>query len=144
MTTDFKTLDIPFCRFVGIEAKVDAEGQTICAVEIRAEIMNNFAVAHGGVIVTLLDVAMTRAAAMSTEFKGVGMTSDLSVQFVRPATGRVVAIGKVTHSGRSLIFCEAEARNAEGLLLAKSHGTIFLIRGDGTQAARKHERQEVV
>lgn len=128
MNVDLHTQNIPFCSFLGIEAYINAEGQTVIAVELRPDLMNSHQAAHGGVIMSLLDVAMTRAAAMSSGHKGAGVTSDFSVQFLSQAKGRIVAVGKVLRSGRSLIFCEAEARDVLGQLVAKSHGTIFLIR----------------
>jgi len=40
---------------------------------------------------------------------------------------RVTAEGKVLHGGKSTAFCEAEARDDKGALLAKAIGTFKLL-----------------
>ncbi|MNG39445.1 hypothetical protein D3C84_1275310 [compost metagenome] len=47
----------------------------------------------------------------------------MHVGFMRPATGRVEATGRATGGGRSVCFCEAEAVDATGQVIAKAMGT---------------------
>ena len=126
MSTDFFGLNVPFLDLVGVKAELNAEGHAIVSVELRPELMNSFHVAHGGVVMTLLDVAMAMAARTSSGHEGGAMTVDMSLNFLRPASGRVVALGRVLRGGRSLIFCEGEAHDASGQLVAKSLGTFML------------------
>jgi uncharacterized protein (TIGR00369 family) len=56
------------------------------------------------------------------------LTIDLSVGFMKGSFGdRVTAEGKVLHGGKSTAFCEAEARDDKGALLAKAIGTFKLL-----------------
>jgi uncharacterized protein (TIGR00369 family) len=126
MSSDFFGLKVPFLDHVGVKAELNAEGHAVVSVELRPELMNSFNVAHGGVIMTLLDVAMAMAARTSSNHQGGAMTVDMSLNFLRPASGRVVAQGRVLRGGRSLIFCEGEAHDASGQLVAKSLGTFML------------------
>jgi acyl-coenzyme A thioesterase PaaI-like protein len=56
------------------------------------------------------------------------MTVDMSISFIRSAKGRIVAHGKLLRGGNSLHFCEGEAFDESGELVAKSLGTFKLHR----------------
>jgi acyl-coenzyme A thioesterase PaaI-like protein len=56
------------------------------------------------------------------------MTIDMSVSFIRSAKGRIVAEGHLLRGGNSLHFCEGEAFDESGELVAKSLGTFKLRR----------------
>jgi len=126
MATDYFGIHVPFLDMLGVKAELNAEGLPVVSVDLRPELMNSYQVSHGGVIMTLLDVAMAMAARTSFRHKGGVMTVDMSMSFLRPATGRVVAQGRVLRGGRSLYFCEAEAQDASGQMVAKSLGTFML------------------
>ncbi|HUW36228.1 MAG TPA: PaaI family thioesterase [Rhodocyclaceae bacterium] len=125
MPGDFFGLEVPFLDLIGVVAERDEAGRAIVAVELRPELMNSFRVSHGGVVMTLLDVAMAMAARTAAGHKGGMMTVDMSMSFLRPATGRIVAQGRVLRGGRSLVFCEGEAQDASGLTVAKALGTFM-------------------
>ena len=52
---------IPFATHLGIQLVENGNGRTVLMLEVRPELMNRFEVAHGGVVMTLLDVAMAIA-----------------------------------------------------------------------------------
>ena len=54
--------DIPFAGHCGIEALGFSDGRTRLRARARPEHVNNLGIAHGGLICTLLDVAMGTAA----------------------------------------------------------------------------------
>ena len=118
--------DIPFAGHCGIEAIEVAEGRTRLRVEVRPEHMNNLGIVHGGLICTLLDIAMGTAAR-----RAVGnpvMTLDMQVGFISPGRGEMIGEGRVLRAGRSLIFCEADVRSATGDLIAKASGLFKPVR----------------
>ena len=55
------------------------------------------------------------------------ITIDINVTFIRPGTGRVIAEGRVLNGGKTMCFCEGEAKDETGKLLAKTMGTFRLI-----------------
>lgn len=124
----FFGLTIPFLELLGVKAEQAGGGTARISVELRPELLNSFDVSHGGVVMTLLDVAMAVAARASRNHAGGVMTVEMSVSFLRSATGRIVAEGRVLRGGRSLFFCEAEARDESGEMVAKSLGTFKLRR----------------
>ena len=89
--------------------------------------------AHGGVTMTLLDVAMAHAARSpgedgEPEHSGV-VTVEMKTSFMRPGLGRLVATGRRQHRTVSLAFCEASVVDAAGQLVAHATGTFKFLKG---------------
>ena len=126
--SDFFGLSVPFLKHLGVKAEMAEGGRSRISLELRPELLNSFEVSHGGVIMTMLDVAMAVAARGQQKHPAGVMTVDMSLNFLRSAKGRIVAEGKVLRGGKSLYFCEGEAFDASGELIAKSLGTFKLRR----------------
>ena len=124
----FLGLTIPFLDLLGVKAEQIGGGKARISVEPRPALLNSFDVFHGGVIMTLLDVAMAVAARSSRNHSRGVMTVDMSASFLRSASGRLVAEGRVLRGGQSLYFCEGEVLDESGELVAKSLGTFKLRR----------------
>lgn len=116
---------IPFIAHLGLATEALGEGTARLALKLEPHMTNSFGTAHGGVIMTLLDVALcTAARTLHPDSTGV-MTIDLSTSFIGAGTGpRLVAEARVLKNGRSIIFAEGEARNEDGSLVAKAIGTV--------------------
>ena len=118
---------IPFATHLGIRLRARGEGHAIVEADLRPELMNTWESAHGGVIMTLLDIAMAMAA-RSADPKAVGaVTVEMKTSFIATCQGLLVAHGRCIHRGRSVAFCEGEARDAAGKLVARASGT-FMVR----------------
>jgi uncharacterized protein (TIGR00369 family) len=118
--------DIPFAAHCGIEPIGFADGRTRLRARARPEHVNNLGIAHGGLICTLLDVAMGTAARCTIGLPV--MTLDMQASFLSPGRGELTAEGRVVRAGRSIVFCEAEVRSAEGELVAKASGLFKPVR----------------
>jgi len=115
---------IPFIDLIGLETVELKDGLARLALALRPELLNSFGTAHGGVLMTLLDVAMCQAArTQHPDSQGV-MTIDMSTSFMAAGKGRLLAEGRVLKPGRATIFVEAEIRDEGGALVAKSIGTV--------------------
>ena len=112
--------DIPFAAHCGIEPIDFADGRTRLRVRVGPEHTNNLGIVHGGVICTLLDIAMGTAA-RCTLGQPV-MTLDMQTSFIAPGRGVLIGEGRVLRAGRSILFCEAEVRTEDGELVAKASG----------------------
>jgi uncharacterized protein (TIGR00369 family) len=85
---------------------------------------NSWGTAHGGVIMTMLDVSLCMAArTLHPDSAGV-MTIDMSTSFIDAGKSPLKAEARVLRNGRSLIFVEGEVRNVDGTLVAKAIGTV--------------------
>ncbi len=117
---------IPFADHCGIEFLGADNGATRLRVVVDERHGNNSGIPHGGLIATLLDVAMGTAARLATDAAAV-ITLDMHVSFVAPGDAALTAEGRVVRAGGSIVFAEAEARGATGQIVAKASG-IFKAR----------------
>lgn len=123
---------IPFVEALGFELLRFEDGESELAITPREEHMNSFEVVHGGVTMTLLDVAMAHAARSprqggQPESRGV-VTIEMKTSFMRPGLGRLVAHGRVLHQTASFAFCEGSILDTEGQLVAHATGTFKFIK----------------
>lgn len=116
---------IAFVEHLGIGIEELGEGTARLSLALAPQLTNSLGTAHGGVIMTLLDVALcTAARTLHPDSAGV-ITIDMSTSFIGGGTGpRLVAEARVLKNGRSIIFAEGEARNEDGSLVAKAIGTV--------------------
>ena len=117
--------DRPFANHLGIERVHNDEGRALIALDVKPELRNSWKAAHGGVIMTLLDSAMSLAARLHVHAAPGGIvTLEMNAKFISAGMGnRLSAEGKVIGGGRSTLFCEAEVQDESGKLLAKGMGT---------------------
>ena len=131
MTLPFR-IPIPFVELIGLELLRYDAGEVELAVPVRDELLNHIGVLHGGVVMTLLDVAMAHAvrSADPTDLAdGPGLaTIEMKTSFLRPGTGRVRAVGRLLRRTGSIAFCEASAYDGAGELAAHATGTFKLLR----------------
>jgi len=117
---------IPFVDHLGLTLEVFEGGRSELHYQPQAVHCNSFGVAHGGVVMTLLDVAMAQAA-RSLEPEMGAVTIEMKTSFMRPATvvpGRkLVARGDLQHRTRSMAFLEGRVYDADGHLCAMATGT---------------------
>ena len=124
--------DIPFVEHLQLELVRCDGGHARIDLQLRDELTNSFAVAHGGVLMTLLDVAMAHAARSPDQAGGEPrpgvVTVEMKTTFVRPGEGRLTALGRVLHRASSLVFCEGGVHDESGALVAHSTGTFKHLR----------------
>ena len=125
---------IPYLQHLKVQTDALGEGSARLSLPIEREFTNSLGTAHGGVIMSLLDVAVcTAARTLHPDSVGV-ITIDMSVSFTGGASGkRLLAEARVLKDGRSMSFTEAEAKNEDGSLVAKAIATVrvrFKDKGD--------------
>ncbi|MBU3621517.1 PaaI family thioesterase [Polynucleobacter sp. CS-Odin-A6] len=126
--TTYFGLTIPFLAHLGVVPEYAEGGKARISLVIQPEFENSFHIAHGGVVMTLLDFAMG-AAARSVVNQPLGaMTIDMTVSFLRPSIGKITVEGTVLKSGKTIHYCEAVVLNEAGEITAKSSGTFMLRR----------------
>ena len=117
--------DIPFVKDLGIEFISAENGHAVLALDLTTRHLNSWKVAHGGVLMTLLDVAMAVAGRTLDPAAGGGVTVEMKTNFLQPANAgsRLLASGHAYHRSSSMAFCDGEVRDAEDRLVAKAMGT---------------------
>jgi uncharacterized protein (TIGR00369 family) len=122
---------IPFVEHLGLVTEALGEGTARLSMALPEHFTNSLGTAHGGVIMSLLDVALcTAARTLHPDSLGV-ITIDMSTSFIGGGSGdRLIAEARVLRDGRSMTFVEGEAKNADGSLVAKAIGTVRVRRRD--------------
>jgi len=123
---------IPFVEELGLELHSVGDGTAELRVDLAEAHLNSWEVAHGGVLMTMLDVAMAQAARSANRHDGVAgpgvATIEMKTSFVRPAEGELRALGRLLHRTSTLAFCEASVRDGQGHLCAHATGTFKYLR----------------
>lgn len=123
---------IPFVEQLGFELHAIGDGEAELRLDLTEAHLNSWAVAHGGVVMTLLDVAMAHAARSihrDQENFGPGVvTIEMKTSFMRPGEGRLRALGKLLHRSTTMAFCEGSVYGEDGKLCAHATGTFKYLR----------------
>jgi uncharacterized protein (TIGR00369 family) len=115
---------IPFVEHLGIRLTEQSKERASIVLDKRQELLNSWGATHGGVVMTMLDYVMSAAVRGHYGVDGGVLTIDMSVGFMSASSSNhILAEGRVLHGGQSTAFCEAEARDESGKLLAKAIGT---------------------
>ena len=149
-------LHIPFVEALGFELHHFEGGHAELRVDLDQAHLNSWEVAHGGVLMTMLDVAMALAArsvalpsaparsihAHEPDFGPGVVTVEMKTSFMRPAEGRLRASAKLLHRSATLAFCEASVFDDDNHLCAHATGTFKYLRklptkGRGLKAMRR-------
>ena len=117
--------DIPFVKDLGIEFISAENGHAVLALDLTPRHLNSWNVAHGGVLMALLDVAMAVAGRTLDPAAGGGVTVEMKTNFLQPANAgtRLLASGHAYHRSSAMAFCDGEVRDTEARLIAKAMGT---------------------
>lgn len=118
----------PFAQLLGVEVVREDDEAVELALEARTELERSGGILHGGVMMSLLDMAMAgtvaRTLAPGESTASVSITTD----FLRPASqGRLLARGRLERRGKTMAFPVGELVDAEGKLVARSTG-VWAIR----------------
>lgn len=126
------------------------EQTAVIVLDVQPWMRNSWEVAHGGIVMTMLDVAMAMAGrplsspnatiptaadealsdGSNLEHTKVGnVTVEMKTTFIAPARGVLTAKGLCLKRATSLAFCEAELFDETNALIAKSSGTFKFWRG---------------
>lgn len=118
--------DNPFTKHLGVNIVSIDKGNVCVNLTIKYEHTNVYGIAHGGVIMSLCDMAMG-AACLSVGKKVV--TLDFNINILKSIDMKDIAIvkGMIIHNGRSTVIAECEVFNKDNKLCAKARGTFFVI-----------------
>lgn len=120
-------IDVPFMDTIGLEP-LELE-LDVCRARLhwRCDLANSRGDYHGGTLMGALDYTMS-AAARSHDRENFGAaTIDMNTQFYEPARGTLQIEARCVRRGRAIAFCEAEARNEEGVVVVSSRSVFRLV-----------------
>jgi uncharacterized protein (TIGR00369 family) len=115
-------LTIPFLDHCRIEWVEVTPQHAVYVVNAVAPLTNSRDAAHGGLLMTLLDVTLGQAVLGATEGATSFATIQMNTNFIKPGHGQLRAEARVLRAGRNLAFVEGEVRDSEGGLVATASG----------------------
>jgi uncharacterized protein (TIGR00369 family) len=114
---------VPFTRLLDMQREFSEGGHARLVVDGRPELGNVIGSVHGGVVLTLLDVAMASAAVSLLDFTRTAVTLNLTTSFIEPGRGRLVADGHVLRHDEQVAWCTATVTDEQGKLVATAQGS---------------------
>jgi uncharacterized protein (TIGR00369 family) len=126
-----------FAFALGLEVVEASQGTARVILPVRDDHLNIGGTVHGGVIATLVDVAVGVAChSLDTDGRRRPQaTTELNVTFLRAGrSGPLACTARIRRRGRSLAVGEAEVSDATGRLLAVGRAT-YLVGGSGPRRA---------
>jgi len=100
----------------------------VLTMNLRHEHMRNDAIAHGGVVATLIDSAMAIAIMAMLADGERTVTVDLTIHYLRPVTeGLAKASARVVRAGRKVVTVSAELFDKDEKLAATAISTYLRL-----------------
>jgi uncharacterized protein (TIGR00369 family) len=124
-----------FPTMVGLRVEELREDYARLRLPFRTELEQPAGVIHGGAIATLIDTVVVPAIGSAYEERRVLLTLSMTIDYVGSiAEQDAIAEGWVTRRGRSIVFCAAEVRAADGTLAATA-SLVYKVSGSRTITA---------
>lgn len=111
---------VPFMQLLGMRREFSRGGHARMVMEPRPELGNVIGAMHGGVVLTLLDVAMASAAVSRLDFTRTAVTLNLDSSFLAPGRGRLTCDGEVLEEDGDVALCRAQVTDDDGRLVAQA------------------------
>ena len=114
----------PFSQWLGIERVEDGEGTSILKMTVRKEMLNGFAIAHGGITYSLADSAL----AFASNSHGIQSVSiETGISHIKPVKeGDVLtATAKELSLSNKVGIYEISVSNQDDVMVALFKGTVY-------------------
>lgn len=125
--TDYFGLNIPFMESIGLVPEHLSTELARTRMPHRPDLVNSRGDVHGGALMSGLDFTLSAAARAHEADTGMA-TIDMTTHFLAPARGTVVFEARCLRIGATLAFCEGQALDEEGKLLATASATFKIVR----------------
>jgi uncharacterized protein (TIGR00369 family) len=121
-------LNVPFLKLLGVRFLSAEMGKGEILLALKPEHTNTWEVAHGGVLLTLMDVAMAVAARSADPGDRSVVTIELKNNFMQAATGILRVKADTVRHTATMAFCEAKLYNDQGDVCCMSTGTFKYLK----------------
>ena len=110
-------------------------------MRVRAEMMNGFGVAHGGIVYSLADSAMAFACNNSGHVT-VAVDNAVSYPAAVQLDDELTAVAEQESASRRLAFYRVVVRRADGVVVALFRGTVYTTKRLHEATASAHQNTD--
>jgi uncharacterized protein (TIGR00369 family) len=128
-------LNVPFLKLLGVRCLSAEMGKGEILLALKPEHTNTWNVAHGGVLLTLMDVAMAVAARSSDPDDRSVVTVEMKNNFMQAANGILRVKADTVRRTATMAFCEAKLYNDQGEICCMATGTFQFLKRLATKDA---------
>ena len=121
-------LNVPFLKLLGVRFLNAEMGKGEILLALKPEHTNTWDVAHGGVLLTLMDVAMAVAARSGDPSDRSVVTIEMKNNFMQAAKGILRVKADTVRRTATMAFCEAKLYNDQGEVCCMATGTFQFIK----------------
>lgn len=143
-----KELNVPFLKLLGVRCLSAEMGKGEILLALKPEHTNTWDVAHGGVLLTLMDVAMAVAARSGDPGDRSVVTVEMKNNFMQAANGILRVKADTVRRTATMAFCEAKLYNDQGEICCMATGTFQFMKrlatknANGERAVNEDSRQK--
>lgn len=105
-----------------------ATGRVVVAYNANEKLANRYGAIHGGMTAAMMDDVISLAAGLSLEWGQISPTLEMKVSYIKqgkPGT-RLIAEARTIRRGKTVVFLEADLKDADGALVATASSTIAI------------------
>ena len=128
-------LNVPFLKLLGVRCLSAEMGKGEILLALKPEHTNTWDVAHGGVLLTLMDVAMAVAARSGDPGDRSVVTVEMKNNFMQAANGILRVKADTVRRTATMAFCEAKLYNDQGEICCMATGTFQFLKRRATKNA---------
>ena len=128
-------LNVPFLKLLGVRCLSAEMGKGEILLALKPEHTNTWDVAHGGVLLTLMDVAMAVAARSGDPGDRSVVTVEMKNNFMQAANGILRVKADTVRRSATMAFCEAKLYNDQGEICCMATGTFQFLKRLATKNA---------
>lgn len=121
-------LNVPFLKLLGVRCISAEMGKGEILLALKPEHTNTWDVAHGGVLLTLMDVAMAVAARSGDQDDRSVVTIEMKNNFMQAANGILRVKADTVRRTVTMAFCEAKLYNDQGEICCMATGTFKYLK----------------
>ena len=128
-------LNVPFLKLLGVRCLSAEMGKGEILLALKPEHTNTWDVAHGGVLLTLMDVAMAVAARSGDPGDRSVVTVEMKNNFMQAANDILRVKADTVRRTATMAFCEAKLYNDQGEICCMATGTFQFLKRLATKNA---------
>jgi uncharacterized protein (TIGR00369 family) len=118
---------VPFLDTIGLVPLRWGGGIAVARLPWRPDLINSRGGLQGGSLMTALDFTMSAAARAAYEAPMGAATIDMHSMFLETAPADVTIEARCLRAGRSIAFCEGEAKDERGAIVVRASATFRMI-----------------